>query len=64
MFYFQICINQTCTSMNPYIDQHTKCPSNHNDIECSSHGVSAPNRVFNIKTLPSGICIHFERIPL
>jgi len=36
----QICINQTCTSMNPYIDTHNKCPSNHNNLECSAHGVS------------------------
>ncbi|XP_060833898.1 disintegrin and metalloproteinase domain-containing protein unc-71 isoform X4 [Rhopalosiphum padi] len=34
-----ICINQTCTSMNPYIDTHNKCPSNHNNLECSAHGI-------------------------
>lgn len=63
IFYFQICINQTCTSMNPYIDQHTKCPSNHNDMECSSHGVSARDRVFNIKKIcPVDMRIHFERV--
>lgn len=26
--------------MNPYVDDHVKCPSNHNNLECSSHGVS------------------------
>ncbi|XP_020279213.1 disintegrin and metalloproteinase domain-containing protein 11 isoform X2 [Pseudomyrmex gracilis] len=33
-----ICINQTCTSLFPHIDQE-KCPSNIGDIECSGHGV-------------------------
>lgn len=34
----QICINQTCSSILPFIDQ-TKCPSNNNNLECSGHGV-------------------------
>lgn len=34
-----ICLNQTCTSIFPHIDQ-TKCPSNNNNNECSGHGVS------------------------
>lgn len=25
--------------MTPYIDKHNKCPSNHNNLECSAHGV-------------------------
>ncbi|XP_014241701.2 disintegrin and metalloproteinase domain-containing protein 22 isoform X4 [Cimex lectularius] len=33
-----ICINQTCTSIFPHIDQG-RCPSNHNNLECSGHGV-------------------------
>lgn len=33
-----ICVNQTCTSLFPYIDT-SKCPSNHNNLECSGHGV-------------------------
>ncbi|XP_041977445.1 disintegrin and metalloproteinase domain-containing protein 11 isoform X2 [Aricia agestis] len=33
-----ICVNQTCTSIFPYID-HTKCPSDHNNNECSARGV-------------------------
>ncbi|XP_050432862.1 disintegrin and metalloproteinase domain-containing protein unc-71 isoform X2 [Adelges cooleyi] len=33
-----ICINQTCTNMNPFVE-HGKCPSNHNSLECSSHGI-------------------------
>ncbi|XP_018317672.1 disintegrin and metalloproteinase domain-containing protein 19 isoform X14 [Mycetomoellerius zeteki] len=33
-----ICVNQTCTSLFPYIDQE-KCPSNHDDKECSGNGV-------------------------
>ncbi|GLG96971.1 uncharacterized protein GBIM_03833 [Gryllus bimaculatus] len=33
-----ICVNQTCTSIFPHIDQG-KCPSNHNNLECSGHGV-------------------------
>lgn len=36
-----ICINQTCTSIHPHIDKG-KCPSNHNNMECSGHGVSTP----------------------
>lgn len=32
-----ICINQTCQSLFPHIDQ-SKCPSNHNNLECSGHG--------------------------
>lgn len=34
-----ICLNQTCSSIFPYIDQ-TKCPTNNNNLECSGHGVS------------------------
>lgn len=34
-----ICLNQSCSSIFPYIDQ-AKCPSNQNNIECSGHGVS------------------------
>uniref|UniRef100_A0A1B0CAS2 Uncharacterized protein n=2 Tax=Lutzomyia longipalpis TaxID=7200 RepID=A0A1B0CAS2_LUTLO len=33
-----ICVNQTCVSIFPHIDQ-TKCPSNQNNHECSGHGV-------------------------
>ncbi|KAL1138172.1 hypothetical protein AAG570_009864 [Ranatra chinensis] len=33
-----ICINQTCTSIYPHVDQG-RCPSNHNNLECSGHGV-------------------------
>ncbi|XP_017784808.1 PREDICTED: disintegrin and metalloproteinase domain-containing protein 11 isoform X2 [Nicrophorus vespilloides] len=32
-----ICINQTCSSIFPHLDQ-TKCPTNNNDLECSGHG--------------------------
>ncbi|KAJ8865546.1 hypothetical protein PR048_033066 [Dryococelus australis] len=32
-----ICVNQTCVSIFPHIDQG-KCPSNHNNMECSGHG--------------------------
>nr|XP_015839286.1 PREDICTED: disintegrin and metalloproteinase domain-containing protein 11 isoform X3 [Tribolium castaneum] len=32
-----ICLNQTCTSIFPYIDQ-TKCPTNNPNLECSGHG--------------------------
>ncbi|XP_064071779.1 disintegrin and metalloproteinase domain-containing protein 22 isoform X2 [Vanessa tameamea] len=32
-----ICVNQTCTSIFPYID-HTKCPTDHNNNECSARG--------------------------
>ena len=35
--YFQICMNQTCVSMNSYID-NSKCPTNHVSLECSGHG--------------------------
>ncbi|KAL0841707.1 hypothetical protein ABMA28_013979 [Loxostege sticticalis] len=33
-----VCVNQTCTSIFPYID-HTKCPTDHNNNECSAKGV-------------------------
>ncbi|XP_066602697.1 disintegrin and metalloproteinase domain-containing protein 9 isoform X4 [Prorops nasuta] len=33
-----ICVNQTCTSLFPHIDQD-KCPSNHGNDECSGNGV-------------------------
>ncbi|XP_033231611.1 disintegrin and metalloproteinase domain-containing protein 19 isoform X2 [Belonocnema kinseyi] len=33
-----ICTNQTCTSLFPHVDQ-SKCPSNHNNNECSGNGV-------------------------
>ncbi|XP_015607656.1 disintegrin and metalloproteinase domain-containing protein 19 [Cephus cinctus] len=33
-----ICVNQTCTSLFPHVDQG-KCPSNHNNNECSGNGV-------------------------
>ncbi|CAH2086905.1 unnamed protein product [Euphydryas editha] len=32
-----ICVNQTCTSIFPYID-HTRCPTDHNNNECSARG--------------------------
>ncbi|XP_055586566.1 uncharacterized protein LOC129739173 isoform X3 [Uranotaenia lowii] len=32
-----ICINQTCVSLFMYVDQ-VKCPTNHNDRECSGNG--------------------------
>ncbi|KAK4875955.1 hypothetical protein RN001_012377 [Aquatica leii] len=32
-----ICLNQSCSSIFPYIDQ-AKCPSNQNNMECSGHG--------------------------
>ncbi|CAK9826956.1 Disintegrin and metalloproteinase domain-containing protein 11 [Anthophora retusa] len=33
-----VCVNQTCTSLFPLIDKN-KCPSNHNNNECSGNGV-------------------------
>lgn len=33
-----ICVNQTCVSIFPYIDQ-TKCPTSSNNIECYGQGV-------------------------
>lgn len=35
-----VCINQTCVSIFPHIDQ-TKCPTNQINVECSGHGVSS-----------------------
>lgn len=40
-----ICINQTCTSIFPHIDQ-TKCPTNQNNAECSGHGVITITNVY------------------
>lgn len=37
-----VCVNQTCTSIFPFID-HTKCPTDHNNNECSAKGVSYRN---------------------
>lgn len=34
-----ICLNQTCVSLFPYIDQ-TRCPMNTDNVECSGQGVS------------------------
>lgn len=34
-----VCVNQTCVSIYPHIDQ-TKCPTNNMDMECFGHGVS------------------------
>ncbi|XP_058810259.1 disintegrin and metalloproteinase domain-containing protein 11 [Phymastichus coffea] len=33
-----ICINQTCTNQFPHIDLD-KCPSNHDNHQCSGHGI-------------------------
>lgn len=33
-----ICVNQTCVSIFPHIDQ-TRCPTNHNNEECNGQGV-------------------------
>ncbi|XP_028038184.1 disintegrin and metalloproteinase domain-containing protein 11 [Bombyx mandarina] len=33
-----VCVNQTCTSIFPFID-HTKCPTDHNNHECSARGI-------------------------
>ncbi|XP_055911641.1 disintegrin and metalloproteinase domain-containing protein unc-71 isoform X6 [Eupeodes corollae] len=41
-----ICVNQTCVSLFPHIDQ-TKCPANKQGQECSDHGVCTnTNRCF------------------
>ncbi|CAG5011309.1 unnamed protein product [Parnassius apollo] len=37
-----VCVNQTCSSIFPYID-HTKCPTDHNNHECSARGVCSNN---------------------
>lgn len=43
-----VCVNQTCVSLFPYIDQ-TRCPTNNNNIECNGKGVSAQN-CFNFRS--------------
>ncbi|XP_031627825.1 disintegrin and metalloproteinase domain-containing protein unc-71 [Contarinia nasturtii] len=41
-----VCVNQTCVSLFPYIDQ-TKCPTSANNIECNGEGVCTNmNRCF------------------
>ncbi|GBP43855.1 Disintegrin and metalloproteinase domain-containing protein 7 [Eumeta japonica] len=39
-----VCVNQTCTSIFPFTD-HTKCPADHNNNECSGRGVRAPTLI-------------------
>lgn len=34
-----ICMNQTCVSLFPYVDQ-TKCPTDGKNVECYGQGVS------------------------
>lgn len=34
-----VCVNQSCVSIFPYIDQ-TRCPTNGNNVECFGQGVS------------------------
>lgn len=41
-----ICVNQTCVSIFPYIDQ-TKCPTNNNNVECYGQGVSSILKIEN-----------------
>lgn len=45
-----ICINQTCVSLHPFIDQ-TRCPTNSNNLECYGQGVSKVINVCKITNL-------------
>lgn len=52
-----VCINQTCVSIFPHIDQ-TKCPTNQINVECSGHGVSTTSATLltsNISSLTLAI---------
>lgn len=51
-----ICVNQTCVSIFPYIDQ-TKCPTNNNNVECYGQGVS---NIFFVNNSRVNAVNHFQ----
>ncbi|KAL3269343.1 hypothetical protein HHI36_008415 [Cryptolaemus montrouzieri] len=59
-----ICLNQTCTSIFPYIDQ-LKCPTTHNNQECSGRGYCTnTNRCYcNVGWTGSDCSIEEEVVP-
>ncbi|CAB3234763.1 unnamed protein product [Arctia plantaginis] len=58
-----VCVNQTCTSIFPYID-HTKCPTDHNNNECSSKGMcSNLNKCVCNRGWTGPDCSHHDALP-
>ncbi|KAM3961771.1 LOW QUALITY PROTEIN: disintegrin and metalloproteinase domain-containing protein mind-meld [Aphomia sociella] len=58
-----VCVNQTCTSIFPYID-HTKCPTDHNNNECSAKGVcSNLNKCVCNRGWTGPDCSHHDALP-
>lgn len=50
-----VCVNQTCVSLFPYIDT-SKCPTNHQNVECSGNGVSC------CRELLSFFCVELSKL--
>ncbi|XP_030023474.2 disintegrin and metalloproteinase domain-containing protein 11 isoform X5 [Manduca sexta] len=58
-----VCVNQTCTSIFPYLD-HTKCPSDRNNHECSAKGVcSNMNKCVCSRGWTGPDCSHHDVLP-
>ncbi|KAJ0180250.1 hypothetical protein K1T71_003654 [Dendrolimus kikuchii] len=58
-----VCVNQTCTSIFPFID-HTKCPTDHNNHECSAKGVcSNLNKCVCNRGWTGPDCTHHDALP-
>ncbi|XP_075969090.1 disintegrin and metalloproteinase domain-containing protein mind-meld isoform X4 [Anticarsia gemmatalis] len=58
-----VCVNQTCTSIFPYLD-HTKCPTDHNNNECSGKGVcSNMNKCVCNRGWTGPDCSHHDALP-
>lgn len=53
-----VCVNQTCVSLFPYIDQ-TKCPTNSNNVECYGQGVSSPFPISKSITMFFDLYFHY-----
>ncbi|KAI5646154.1 reprolysin (M12B) family zinc metalloprotease domain-containing protein [Phthorimaea operculella] len=58
-----VCVNQTCSSIFPFID-HTKCPTDHQNNECSDKGVcSNENKCVCHRGWTGPDCSHPDALP-
>ncbi|XP_026329342.1 uncharacterized protein LOC113237215 [Hyposmocoma kahamanoa] len=58
-----LCVNQTCSSIFPFID-HTKCPTDHNNNECSGKGIcSNENKCVCNRGWTGPDCTHPDALP-